>query len=74
MKKNEFSKLVVSAVILINLAFAAGCLYVFLRTGNEPSTLITAVFSFTTVELWSLAGIKKSKIKNDKGDINNDKY
>ncbi len=68
MKKNEFSKFIVTAVVLLNGLFTVACLYVFMRAGNEPTTLITAWFGFTTVELWALAGIKKKKIKNDEGD------
>lgn len=73
LKKNEFSKLVVTAVVILNSVFTAACLYVFLKTGSEPSTLITAWFSFTVGELFALANIKKNKIKKEKGE-NNDKY
>lgn len=60
-KKGFFSKLIVSTVIALNVAFTITVLTIFLRTSNEPSALIVAWFSFTTVELWSLAGIKKAK-------------
>ena len=63
MKKNLFSKVIVISVILLNVLFTLGILYLFIKTGNEPSALIAAWFSFTTVELWSLAGIKKAKEK-----------
>ena len=64
-KKSFFSKLVVSAVIALNVVFAVAVLIVFLKTSAEPSTLIVSWFSFTTVELWSLAGIKKAKERKD---------
>ena len=67
-KKNFFSKLIVSTVIILNAIFTVAVLAVFVRTSTEPSSLIVAWFSFTTVELWSLAGIKKSKERN--GDNN----
>jgi hypothetical protein len=34
----------------------------FLKKASEPVALISAWFSFTTVELWNLATIKKRKI------------
>lgn len=61
--KNKFSKAVVAAVVLLNTGFTAAVLYVFLRVGSEPTTLIAAWFAFTTTELWMLAGIKKKKIE-----------
>lgn len=60
-KKGEFSKKVVKFVIAINTIFAALVFYAFIKTGNEPSTLITAWFAFTTVELWELGKIKRNK-------------
>jgi len=68
-KKSRFSKFIVSLVILLNVAFTAAVLYVFLHIGNEPTTLITAWFAFTTGELWMLSSIKKKKIKEG-----NDEY
>lgn len=62
-KKSRFSKFIVTLVILLNVTFTAAVLYVFLNIGNEPTTLITAWFAFTTGELWMLSSIKKKKIK-----------
>ena len=64
-KKSIFSKLVVIFVILLNVIFTGIVLTIFLKTSNEPSSLIVAWFSFTTVELWSLAGIKKAKERKE---------
>lgn len=64
-KKNVFSKVVVSLVISLNVIFTIGVLLIFLRTSSEPTSLVVAWFSFTTVELWSLAGIKKAKEKKE---------
>lgn len=65
-KKNRFSKFIVVLVILLNVVFTAGVFYVFLKTGgNEPQILIGSWFTFTTVELWSLAKIKREKIKGE---------
>lgn len=64
MKKQLFSKLVVIGVIIANIVFTYAVLKVFLKTSSEPQVLITSWFAFTTVEVWSLASIKKSKQKN----------
>jgi hypothetical protein len=64
-KKGKFSKFIVTLVILLNVLFTTAILYVFLQTGNEPATLVGAWFSFTTIELWSLSSIKKSKVKKE---------
>ena len=60
-KKSNFSKKIVIFVILLNIIFTCGVMWLFLQTGNEPMTLVGAFFTFTTVELWSLASIKKKK-------------
>lgn len=59
----KYSKFIVALVILLNTIFTAAVLYVFLRVGTEPTTLIGAWFAFTTGELWLLAGIKKHEIR-----------
>ncbi len=69
MKKGYFSKIIVAIIVMLNIIFSAAVLYVFLRTSSEPSTLIGCWFAFTTTELWALASIKKSKIKNKESDI-----
>ena len=63
--KKNYSKYIVTFIIIMNVMFTISILYVFNHTGNEPSTLISAFFAFTTVELWSLAGIKKKKIEKE---------
>lgn len=65
----EFSKLIVTAVVLLNSLFSVGVLYVFLRVGSEPTALIAAWFAFTTGELWLLSGIKKAKVKAETRQI-----
>ena len=57
-KKFKFSKLIVALVIFLNICFAIGVLYVFLKTSNEPGVLVGSWFAFTTGELWLLADIK----------------
>lgn len=59
----KFSKAIVSLVILLNAAFTVAVLFIFYRVGTEPTTLIGAWFSFTTIELWALAGIKKKEVE-----------
>ena len=66
-KKSLFSKIVVLSVIALNVIFTITVLSVFMETSSEPTSLVVAWFSFTTVELWSLAGIKKAKEKKENG-------
>lgn len=65
---NKFSKKIVALVVLLNVGFAGAVLYLFLRTGSEPTALISCWFAFTTGELWLLAGITKSKLKGGVAD------
>ena len=69
-KKGGFSKLLITLVVLMNIAFTVAVLYVFLKTASEPVALIGAWFAFTTGELWMLSSIKKEKVK--KGDNENE--
>ena len=64
-KQKRFSKLIILFIILLNTCFTVSVLYVFLRTGTEPVTLIGAFFGFTTVELWNLTRIKTTEIKKE---------
>jgi hypothetical protein len=70
MKKGRYSKFIVFLIILLNVTFTGGVLYVFLRTASEPTTLIISWFAFTTGELWLLANIKKAKAKEISKDEN----
>ena len=63
MSKRDFSKSIVAAAVALTVLFTAAVLYVFLRTGSEPTTLVVAWFSFITSEMWLLAGIKRAKVK-----------
>lgn len=67
--KGQYSKALVTLIILMNIIFTIAVFVVFARTGSEPSTLIATWFSFTTVELWSLARIKKKKIDREINEI-----
>lgn len=62
-KKGVYSKVIVVAVIALNVLFTAAVLYAFLKTASEPSTLIGCWFAFTTGELFMLSSIKKVKEK-----------
>lgn len=66
----KFSKKIVTLCITLVVIFTVAVFTVFMYTGNEPATLITAFFSFITIELWSLAGVTKIKVKNgsDEGE------
>ena len=62
----KYSKVIVALIIILNVLFTAAVLYVYLRVGSEPKTLITAWFAFTTGELWFVSGIKKKEIETGK--------
>lgn len=68
-KEGQYSKALVTLIIFLNIIFTVAVFFVFARTGSEPSTLIATWFSFTTVELWSLARIKKKKIDREISEI-----
>lgn len=61
----KFSKKIVTSIILLNILFTLGVFYVVMQGYTEPTGLIVAWFSFTTVELWSLASIKRAEAKNE---------
>ena len=63
--KKEYSKIIVSAIIVVNVLFTLCIMILFLKKGSEPVGLIGAWFSFTTVELWNLAKIKTKKIDKE---------
>jgi len=66
--KNKFSKVIVASVVILNTLFTAAVLYVFLKVGSEPMTLIASWFAFTTGELWMLSSIKKNKVNKKDGE------
>ena len=77
-KKNEkvsgqFMNRVVIAMILAAFIFTVVMIYVFVRTGSEPSTLIENVFRFLSVEGGAMALIKSVKTVTKKGQTKNQK-
>lgn len=66
-KVKTSNKVLVVAIMAV-LLFSIACLYIQYETGMEvSSTLITLWYSFWTVEIVSLAGIKVTKVlKNNK--------
>ena len=67
----KYSKIIVMGIIILNCLFALGVLYTHLKTSTEPTALVAAWFSFTTVELWSCASIKKTEIKGERKENKN---
>lgn len=64
-KKISTSAWVIPFVIFSLFSFTGIAVFVQIRTGIELSpTLITCFFAFCTGELWMLASIKKSKLRN----------
>lgn len=70
--KVNFSKLVVVGVIALVLWFTCQILDVVKMGFMEPTVLIGAFMGFCTVELWSLASIKKNQDKNPSANDNID--
>ncbi len=68
MKLNRFSKKIVALIFGANILFTAAVLYIFIRTGSEPATLVISWFAFTTGELGALAGLRHSENRNCKRD------
>jgi hypothetical protein len=64
----DFSKKIVTLVLILNILFTAAVFYVFFKTGSEPMTLIGCWFGFTTGELWMLSTIKKTKVNKKDGE------
>lgn len=67
----KYSKFIVMCIVFLNCLFALGVLVVHLKTSTEPTALVAAWFSFTTVELWQLAAIKRTEIKEERKENNN---
>ena len=64
-KKFHLSKWIIPFVIISLFTFTGLAIYLQFVTQVELSaTLITCFFAFCTGELWMLASIKKTKIKN----------
>lgn len=68
----KFSKVIVMAIIALNIIFAAAILVVFWHTANEPTVLVGAWFAWTTGELWALSKIKRSKESKKKKEADNE--
>lgn len=71
-RKVKTSNKVLASSIVAVILFTIACLYIQYTTSMEvSSTLITLWYSFWTVEIVSLAGIKISKVfKENKASIN----
>ena len=65
MKKGQFSKIIVTTVLILNVIFTITVLFVFWHTGTEPTSLIVSWYGFTTGELSLVGFIKKQKIKGE---------
>lgn len=57
-KKVQFNKKIVTLIVVMNILFTATIVFLYYKTGSEPSTLIDKWFKFTGTELVALAGIK----------------
>ncbi len=64
----QFSKLIVTIVVLLNIVFAGIILYMVWHGRPEPAVLVGAWFAFTTGELWMLSKIKRAE--KGEGEVN----
>ena len=65
MKKRHMSKIIIPFVIVSIFTFTGIAIWLQYTTGVElSSTLIISFYGFCTGELWLLASIKKTKVKN----------
>jgi len=69
---NSYSKLVVAAVICLNVAFAAVALDINANGYDVSPSLIVSWFAFTGTELVAMAGIKVTKIRHEDAPTDND--
>ena len=67
--KKGYMKIVLTLMFTFLFVFTCACLFINYKTGNEPSALIAAVFSFCTVEGGLGAWIKITKVKKKDIDI-----
>ena len=61
----QFSKFVITLVIMLNIIFTAVVLFIFYRIGSEPTVLIGAWFGFMISEVWALSKIKRAEVEKD---------
>ena len=72
-KKKGMSRVLVPFIVISIFIFTGVAIWLQYRTGVElSSTLIMSFFGFCSSELFMLAGIKKTKVKNDYNTNNND--
>lgn len=68
-KRHRFSSIMVVVIVINIIAYVMASFVVQYHTGVEMSpTVTTCFFSFWTVEIVSLAGIKISKVKRNKDE------
>jgi len=68
-KKRRFSSIMIVIIVINIVAYTLASLIVQMHTGVEMSpTVTTCWYSFWTIEIIALTGIKISKVKRDKDD------
>lgn len=68
-KKRRFSSIMIVVIVINIVAYTLASLIVQMHTGVEMSpTVTTCWYSFWTIEIIALTGIKISKVKRDKDD------
>lgn len=68
-KRRRFSSIMIIVIVINIVAYTLASLIVQMHTGVEMSpTVTTCWYSFWTIEIIALTGIKISKVKRDKDD------
>lgn len=62
----KFNQKIVKFCVRFISAYTIAVLYIFYKTGQEPTTLTPAVFAFFGVELINLAVIKVKEVRTNK--------
>lgn len=64
-ESGKFSKKILKRLFIGFIIFVIAILIIFVKTGNEPSTLVGGVIAFLSVEVWQLARIKINETKGE---------
>lgn len=72
-KEKHVTNICLTVIAIVLIIFTSAVLFIFLKTGSEPDTLIVSFFSACTGELGFMALIKNSKHKYNVDDDDEDR-
>lgn len=62
-KKRNYTKVILTGMFIYLILFTIACLFITYKTESEPTTLITCVFAFCSIEGGMSAWIRTTKEK-----------